>query len=257
MRKENIGIVVLCTNAYIVLGARFINRFMKYYKGDKDITFYVFCDRDIREYLPENIDIEYFPTHNSSWVDGTNLKFTSILRIKEENKIRSDYFFYFDSDTNISVPFTEEWFLGDSVAGQHFGDQGWMKEVKGFERNPRSMAYVPYDTPHFQVYTYGAFWGGTKEFVLNFCKTILEWQRKDKSCGFEPGTNDESYSNKYFHYNPPTKLVKTEDFAFGISDKGGIGEPRDVSLNVSHLLEQIKEHKEENWNLWNGKFVLS
>jgi len=117
----NIGIVVLATNAYFVLGIRFIKRFMNFYKGDKNITFYFFSDNNPKNYIPDNIDVEYFHVTNNNWVDGTNLKFTSILSIKD--KLKSDYLFYFDADTNVNKDFIEDWFIGDLVGGQHYGDE--------------------------------------------------------------------------------------------------------------------------------------
>lgn len=249
---NKIGIVILGTNSYFVLLVRFVKRFVHFYKGDAQIKFYLFTDINPVDYLPEGIDYEFIYTTNDNWVDGTNLKFTSILSL--EGKTDCTHIYYWDADTNVNNFFTEEWFLGDSVAGQHYADQieGWMKEVKGFERNPRSKAYVPIDTPLFQVYTYGAFWGGKTEWTMNFCRAMREWQLADRQWGYEPGTNDESFSNKYFHYNPPSKLVLCKDFAFAISDKGGIGDPRHMDLNVKEIKKELKKFKDVNINIQNN-----
>jgi hypothetical protein len=253
---KNIGIVILATNAYFVLGVRFIKRFMQFYKGNNNITFYFFSDTDPKEYIPDNIDVEYFYTTNNSWVDGTNLKFSSILSIND--RIKSDYLIYFDADTNVNNNFTEEWFLGDSVAGQHYADQieGWMKEIKNFDRNPLSKAYVPEDTLLPQMYYYGAFWGGNIDWVNNFCRTMLEWQIEDKKIHYEPSVNDESYSNKYFHYNPPSKVVLSKDFAFAISDKGGIGETRRMDLNVDKIKKKLLLNINNNIDIRYGELIL-
>jgi Glycosyltransferase family 6 len=252
-----IGIVVLCTNAYFPLGIRLIKRFMQFYTGEKEIVFFFFSDLSPYDYLPDTIpphyEIEYIYTTNSNWVEGTDLKFVSILKLADRD---IDFCLYLDSDTNINQPFTEEWFLGESVAGQHYADQDWMKTVKGFERNPRSKGYVPRDTKLPQVYTYGAFWGGSKEWVMNFCRTMLEWQKADKKWNYEPPTNDEAYSNAYFHYNPPSKLVLCKDFAFAISDKGGIGDPRYMDLDVSKIKEELRIHKNDNINIQNGIVII-
>jgi len=250
-----IGIVVLATNAYFVLGIRFIKRFMQFYKGEQEIKFFCFSNIDPKDYLPEYYNfVEYIYTTNDNWVEGTNLKFKSIMSL-EYSRIASDvdYLFYFDADTNVNKEFTEEWFIGDSVAGQHFADQDWMKEIKGFERNSRSKAYIPFNTTLTQVYTYGAFWGGSKEWVMNFCRTMIEWQKADKSWGYEPGNNDEAYSNAYFHYNPPSKLVLCKDFSFVISHKGGIENMRDVNLDVSELKRDLRKYKNQNINIEHGK----
>lgn len=254
MNKQNIGIVVLCTNSYFVLGVRFVKRFMQFYKGNYDITFYFFSDTDPKNYIPENIDVQYFYASNDNWVDGTNLKFTSILSIGD--RLKSDYIFYFDADTNVNNDFTEQWFLGDSVAGQHYGDQDWMKDKKGFERHPRSKAYVPEDTILPQMYYYGAFFGGSSKYMIMLCKQMREWQLADREWGYEPGVNDESFLNCYFHFNPPTKVVKCSDFSFAISDKGGIGETRYPNLDVSQIKEDLRINKNNNVNISSGKFIL-
>jgi len=243
-----IGITILCTNAYFVLGIRFIKRFMRFYKGERKVIFYIFSDRDPKDYLDcENY--KWVPTSNDNWVDGTNLKFKSIISLEKEDV---DYLFYFDADTNVSRDFTEEWFLGDIVGGQHYNDS-WPQE-KPFDRNPKSMAYIPYDTPLPQMYFYGAFFGGSKLNMIEFCKTLSSWQDKDREINYEPAVNDESYINKYFHYAPP-KIVLTKDFAFGISDKGGIGETRNPSLNTDHLLDEMKLARKMNYNILNNEVV--
>lgn len=245
-----IGIVILATNAYFVLGIRLIKRFMQFYKGDKHIIFYFFSDNNPADYIPADIDVEFFYVTNNNWVDGTNLKFVSVQSIGD--RLKSDYLFYFDADTNINNNFTEEWFLGDMVGGQHYGDQSWMKNEKGFDRNPVSKAYVPRDTSLPQMYYYGAFFGGTTENMLNFCNLMRYYQLEDKKIPYEPGVNDESYINREFHFNPPTKVVLCQNFAFAISDKGGIGDPRYMDLDVNKIKEALLFHKDDNINITNG-----
>jgi len=249
---KKIGIVILATNAYFVLGIRFIKRFMQFYKGESIITFYFFSDTDPSNYLPDNINCEYYHTTNNNWVDGTNLKFTSILKLNEAD---TDYLFYFDADTNVSRDFTEEWFLGDMVGGQHYGDQGWMKEGKAFDRNPASKSYVPLDTILPQMYYYGAFFGGNKKNAIDFSKLMLSYQLEDKKIPYEPAVNDESYINREFHFNPPTKVVFCADFKFDISDKGGIGDPRHMDLDINEIKSLLLSHKNENLNIQNNKVV--
>lgn len=247
----NIGIVILATNAYFVLGIRFMKRFMHFYKGNKTITFYFFSDTDPKDYLPDNIDCKYSFAKNDNWTDGTNLKFVSILSLTD---CKSDYLFYFDADTNVDKDFTEEWFLGDMVGGQHYADQDWMKDKKGFDRNPISKAYVPYDTTLPQTYFYGAFFGGTKDNMISFCKVMREWQLEDKKIPYEPGVNDESYINCYFHFHRP-KVILCTDFAFNISDKGGLGETRRMDLDISDIKYDLISLKDTLFNIQNGKIV--
>lgn len=250
----NIGIVILATNSYFVLGIRFIKKFIHHYKGEHDITFYFFSDTDPKEALPDCVDVKYNYLRNETWTDGTNLKFKSIISLEKD--LKSNYLFYFDADTNVSTPFTEEWFIGDMVGGQHFGDQNFMKEVKGYDRNPQSQAYVPFDTELPQMYFYGAFFGGKSDKMIEFCKVLKNYQDIDKLIPYEPGVNDESYINKEFHYNPPSKVVANENFMFGISDKGGIGETRNMNLNVDELKKELFLNKEKLINIASGKIEI-
>jgi len=252
MEQKKIGIVILATNAYFVLGVNFMRKFLHHYKGDAKITFYFFSDEDPSAYISEDVNVEYYPAQHNNWVDATNDKFRNIIDLADCD---SDYLYYFDADTNVSRDFTEEWFIGDLVGGEHYGNKGWLANGAGFDKNPKSKAYVPADTNLPCTYHYGAFFGGKKERVIDFCKTLREWQLEDKKIPYEPGVNDESYINAYFHYNPPT-TVSCADFAFDISHKGGIGETRNTKLNISHLKEEMLKHKNDLYNINNGKVCL-
>jgi len=249
---NKIGIVVIATNAYFVLGIRFIKKFMHHYKGDSKISFYFFSDINPSDYLPDDIDFNYhYETHND-WVDGTNSKFKNIISLENCN---SDYLYYFDADTNVATDFTEEWFIGDLVGGEHFGNRGWLANGAGFDRNPISKAYVPLDSPLPYTYHYGAFFGGKRSRVIDFCQTLREWQLEDRKIPYEPVVNDESYINTYFHYNKPHTILN-ENFPFLVSDKGGLGETRNTKLDISGAKNEILLNKNNLFEILNGKVVI-
>jgi hypothetical protein len=249
---SNIGIVILATNAYFALGVRFIKKFMHHYKGDSKITFYFFSDTDPTPYVSDKYNIAFKKAQHTNWVEGTNSKFLSIISLENED---ADYLYYFDADTSVSRDFSEDWFLGDLVGGEHYGNRGWLANGAGFDRFEKSKAYVPLDSPLPYTYHYGAFFGGRKEKVIEFCKTLREWQIEDKKIPYEPGVNDESYINAYFHYNPPM-TVPCEKFAFNISDKGGIGETRNINLDINSLKLSMLENKDHIYDIVNGKLQL-
>lgn len=226
---SKIGIVVIATNAYFVLGIRFIRQFIKHYKGTKKIKFYLFTDTDPTLYLSSNIDFEWIYEKHAVWLHGTNSKFRNIISLENTD---NDYLIYFDADTNILNDFTDEWFIGDTIGLEHFGNNGWMKEVKGYDRNPKSKAYVPYDTTLFQMYYHGCLFGGAKDKIIEVCKVLRQNQIDDKKIPYEPVVNDESYINQYYHYNPPTHTIYITEYMFSLSDKGGIGETRNPNLDI-------------------------
>lgn len=248
------GIVIVATNAYFVLGVRFIRRFMHYYKGNSAPKFYFFSDTNPSDYLPDHYNIKFIEQSHRSWIDATNSKFSNIISLQDEDCY---HLFYFDADTNVYQEFDDEWFLGDDlVAGEHFGNRSYMLENKPFDRNPKSRAYIPQDTDLPQMYYYGAFFGGRRRNIVNVCKVLREWQLEDKKINHEPPWNDESYLNCFFHFNPPRKVVLQKDFKFSVSDKGGIEHTRNTLLNTNTIKDNIKQNKDKLWNIRGGVFEL-
>ena len=249
---SRIGIVILATNAYFPLGIRFIKKFIHHYKGESQIKFYFFSDKDPQPFLSNNINLEYHQVKHNNWVDATNDKFRSIIEL---TNCDSDYLYYFDADTSVSKDFNVDWFLGDLVGGEHYGNRGWLANGAGFDRYPLSKAYIPVDTSLPCTYHYGAFFGGKKDRVIDFCKTLRKWQLEDKKIPYEPAVNDESYINAYFHYSPPM-TIPCEQFAFDISHKGGIEETRNPNLNIDDLLNQMLLNKDKVYDINNGKIEI-
>lgn len=254
--KNKIGIVILATNAYFVLGIRFIKKFIHYYKGNYDIKFYFFSDEDPIDYISNDIDIKFIKTNHNSWVDATNSKFKNIINIKELLNKETKYVYYVDADTNITKPFTEEWFIGDTIGLEHFGNNSWMQDVKGYDRNPLSKAYIPLDTPLFQIYYHGCLFGGKTDIIIEICKLLYNNQLEDKKISYEPVVNDESYINQYYHYNPPTLTVYLNEYMFGVSDKGGLNDMRYPDLDVSELKTQMLKNKFKIFDLENGNLKI-
>lgn len=252
MEQKKIGIVILATNAYFVLGVRFIKKFMHHYHGESRIKFYFFSDEDPTNYLSDDVEFAFFNQSHTSWMSATNSKFKNIVDIREHLRSEVDYVYYFDADTNVSRSFTEEWFLGDLVGGEHYGNRSFLANGQGFDRNPIGHSYVPLDSPLPYTYHYGAFFGGTTENTIKFCETLTQYQIEDQAKGYEPPVNDESYINAYFHFNPPTYSVPCEKFGFDISDKGGIGETRDTKLDVSTLKQMMLIYKNDLFDIHNS-----
>jgi hypothetical protein len=251
-QEKTIAICIVCTNSYFILGLRFVKKFNHYYKGKFKIKFYLFSDLDPTMYLP-NVNVNYIEDKHDHWHEGTNSKFKNIIKIENED---CDFIYYFDADTNIDKDFDESWFLGELVGGEHYGNRSWLSDGKGFDRNEIGKSYVPLDSKLKYTYYYGAFFGGTKERVIDFCKTLRGYQIEDKKINYEPPVNDESYINSYFHFNPPDKTVLTEDFKFLISDKGGIGETRNTKLDINAFLLQMLENKDKTYDIQHGLLKL-
>ena len=249
MNNSTTHIAIVATNIYFMLGLRFIRQFWTNCE-EKNIKFHFFSDIDPTPYLKEGMQCQYWPENHRSWQDATNSKFKNMLKIELNPK---DSLFYFDADTSVSIKFTTKWFLiGDLVGGEHFANRSDLAGNCGYDRNPKSKAYVPEDSKLEPIYYYGAFFGGKRAYVTEFLNTLVEWQIYDKTVlNYEPAVNDESYINKYFHYSPPA-IVKCEDFKFNISCKGGIENYRSVNHTDEATLQKLTELKDKNWTILKG-----
>jgi hypothetical protein len=250
----HIAITVVCTNAYFILGLRFIKKFNKFYKGLHTITYCVFTDTDPTMYLEGVNNVVYFNTVHNSWRDGTNSKFRNIMLMKD---IDFDYAFYFDADTDIRSDF-DDWFVGDSVGGEHFLSKEMIKKnTLNYEYNALSKAYIPASSKLKKMYFLGAFFGGARKPLFDMCAKLINWQSEDAINGIYPVCDDESYINRFFHFNPPSHLVPIEKFRFVISCKGGIEHTRDARKSVDLQKKQILEHPAKVFEIKEGSVVFS
>lgn len=248
--KKRVGIVILATNVYFVLGLRFMKRFIHFYRGDCEIVFYFFSDEDPTPYIPENIKVKFYKQTHRDWRAGTNSKFKNIVNIQYDLKKDVDYVYYFDADTNVNKEFTEDWFMGEYVSGEHYGNKGWLANGAGFDRSPIGKSYVPISSNLPYTYRYGAFFGGSVESMLFMCQKLMEWQIIDTDKGYEPPNNDEGYLNCYFHFNTPTLTVPSDKFEFLISDKGGLEEVvRHPETDISAMKKELLENKDQLFNI--------
>jgi len=254
-KEPTVHIAVVATNAYFTLGLRFIRQFHIYCE-EQNIKYHFFSDTDPTPYLKSGMNCQYYPEEHKSWQDATNSKFKNMLKIEMDEH---DTLFYFDADTSVTRSFSTEWFnIGELVGGEHYGNRGFLSGNKGYDRNPKSKAYIPSTDPDDTcTYYYGAFFGGKKAKVREFLETLISWQQYDTDVlNYEPAVNDESYINKYFHVNHPA-MVPTHKFSFNISDKGNPMTDTRIPVKVGYSnLKQLHTWKEEDWTIRDGQIIL-
>lgn len=246
-----VALPIIATNAYFVLGLRFINRFTQLYKGAHTFVFYFFSDKNPSSLVPDVVEVKWVPTKHDSWVDASNSKFTSVLSIPDEY----DYLYYFDVDTNINSIFSD-WFIGDLVGGEHFAYVNKPYAELPFEKKGVGRCNVLYEENKEYTYYYGAFFGGTYYNMRRMCASCKSLQDLDHLDGYEAGVNDESYINHYFHNIRDVKTVKRKDFPFVISCKGGLNIERRCHISFPEIETQIaRRDKNTIFDIRNGSYV--
>jgi hypothetical protein len=244
--NPRIDFIVLATNSYLPLGIRLYKNLCRYMEN---FHMHMVVNTDVIPFLGKSFTdrITTYRDDNKSWVECMYMKFRWARHIAENHS----RVFYLDADTNLKKKIDyKQLLVGDLVGAEHFNNRTTMAQVKNYERNPISAAYIPFNTPYPQTYYQGAFFGGKSNYVAAFCDTIESWKETDKQINFEPGVNDESYINKFFHYNPRT-TIKLEDFPFIISCKGGIQNTRQVKSPWDR--QGLEVYKDAYINILNGR----
>jgi len=252
IKNKKIAIILIGTNGYFLLACRFVNRFNKFYKGQNNITFHMFTDKDPSNYLPDIKNFIYYKTFHKTWREAVNDKFNCIKKIKTNE----EYVYFFDADTNIQKEF-DDWFIGEHVVGKHFGYNESVSDEMPFDRHKHSSCFIPMGTKNLNYY-YGAFWGGKKNLVFNYCSEIKKLQEINKTINHEPVWNDESYTNYYFNFIlKPNKIIETKDFQFVTSCKGGMHKIRiNVDVDLTTQEKIFRENKDKVLNILNNSVII-
>lgn len=176
------------------------------------VTYYIFTDRvsDIPAFTlgagRKLVTLEV-PSYQR-WQDVSMRRMEMIRDQSHQRFIHEvDYLVCVDVDMRFSDEVGVE-ILGGVFGTLHPGFYSASREQFTYERRPESTAYIPTDEGDF--YYAGGFFGGTVEEVYrltNFCYNAM---MVDKEKQMEAIWHDESYLNKYFLYQKPTKILSPE-----------------------------------------------
>lgn len=155
--------------------------------------------------------------------------------IKEKEFISQfDYCFYFDVDMGIVDNVGEE-VLGDLVATMHPYQSFYPKEQRSYDRNPKSLAYVPVGEEGENYYA-GGFNGGSTKRFLEMAEVLADRVTKDLENDVIALWHDESHMNRYLIDNPPA-LSLTPSYCFAEEQMQNIDypfSPKIIALKKNH-----------------------
>ena len=131
--------------------------------------------------------------------------------IKEKDFIlQHDYCFYFDADMRVDNPVGDQ-VLSDLLGTQHPYQSFNSIETMSYDRNPKSLAYVP--VGEGKNYYAGGFNGGSTKCFIEMSEVIADRVNKDLQNDVVALWHDESHMNRYMIDNPPT-LSLTPSYCF-------------------------------------------
>jgi histo-blood group ABO system transferase len=185
----NIGLLIIATGKYSVYIENLIKTADDFFLRNHNVTYYLFLDKNV--YVESNRKIEQIIIEHKPW------PFPTLLRYKHFVNNSSlfddlDYLYYVDSDMIFENIVGDEIF-GDIVCVAH----PWFIGNRGTpENDKKSLSYIP-DSVNFQ-YMAGAFFGGSKDCILNMFEFISKQIDIDYSRDVIAKWHDESHSNKFF-----------------------------------------------------------
>ena len=155
--------------------------------------------------------------------------------VKEKDFIlEHDYCFYFDADMRIDNPVGEEVLADGVVATRHPYQSLMDPSSQSFDRNPKSLAYVPFDQKTVSYYA-GGFNGGKTESFMEMAEVIANNVNKDLEKGVVALWHDESHMNRYLIDNPPAlQLTPTYCYAEEFYGTDYPYEPKIIALKKNH-----------------------
>lgn len=185
----NIGLLVIATGKYKVFLENLIKTADQFFLKGHNVTYYLFVDENIE--LSSDRNIEQIIIEHKPWPFPTLLRYKHF--VDNYNLFEDvDYLYYVDSDMIFENIVSDEIF-GDIVCVAH----PWFIGNRGTPENDnKSLAYIP-DSVNFQ-YMAGAFFGGTKDCIMNMFQFIAKQIDIDYSRGVIAKWHDESHSNKFF-----------------------------------------------------------
>jgi hypothetical protein len=214
MSKIKIGITYICTGKYNIFWDKFYKSAEKYLFTDTKFEkhYFVITTYDINTYSNNNIKVIKQPEEVYPY--ATLKKFYYMLLFENELK-DMDYIYYFNSNS-IFANYVDTDILPDDnsqiVVMKHPFLSIYLID-NGYERNPKSTAYIPEGNKTLKYYCCGGIIGGhSKEFLpaLREMENNIEIDLKNNIVA---KWHDESHLNKYM-LTHPYKMIMSPGYCY-------------------------------------------
>lgn len=197
MGKTAVAILYICTGQYTVFWEEFYKSFQEQFLPNCKKEYFVFTDKDN---LCEEENVNLIHIEHLDWPYNTLLRFEYFLRVKEKLE-KFEFIYFFNANMKCSKVISEQEFLPDTEKGESLvaAVHPLYVNVKSrhcpFERNKKSLAYVPYISE--SKYIMGSLNGGEKKAYLSLISELAFNIQKDLQNGLIAKVHDESHLNAY------------------------------------------------------------
>lgn len=208
---EKVAILCICTGPYATFWNMFFESFEHNFLPSTEKHYYIFSDAEqLCKMDNERVHATYLEPE--PWPLGTLLKYHRFLTIENE---LSKYEYIYQTNVNMKciervderdfLPHKEDKPL---FFTQHFGFYRKKKYYYPYDRNKKSLAYIPYNQG--KMYVYGAMNGGrAKEYIL-FMKELDNRIVEDLAHGVIAKWHDESHVNHYVATHSDYEILSSD-----------------------------------------------
>jgi histo-blood group ABO system transferase len=224
-----ICILTIATNKYIQFVERLLDNIEENFLNGHEIQCLLFTDHEVE--TSDNVRVSQI--EHEPWPMPTLKRYNYFVKEKEFIS-QFDYCFYFDVDMGIVDKVGDE-VLSDLVATMHPYQSFFAKEERSYDRNEKSLAYVPFGEEGDHYYA-GGFNGGSTKRFLEMAEVLADRVNKDLENGVIAVWHDESQMNRYLIDSPPT-LTLTPSYCFAEEHMGNPNypyPPKIIALKKNH-----------------------
>ena len=225
-----ICILTIATNKYMQFVEKLYSDISEKFLPGAEINCLLFTDHEIEE-AGDNVRVHYID--HEPWPMPTLKRYNYFVKEKDFI-LEHDYCFYFDADMRIDNLVGEEILADGVVATKHPYQSLMDPSSQSFDRNPKSLAYVPFDQKTVSYYA-GGFNGGKTESFIEMSEVIASNVNKDLEKGVVALWHDESHMNRYLIDNPPAlELSPSYCYAEEFYGTNYPYEPKIIALKKNH-----------------------
>lgn len=190
-----IGIIFIATGKYYIFIKDLVESFEKFFLPNQEKKYFIFTDNDNPDVKGDNI--HYIAKKKEEW------PFDSLNRFKDIYQNESlfsgiDFIFFTNANMKALQLINEEILPKEDFDFSAVVHPGYFMESKEdfpYERNPKSLAYIPYGDGEY--YYQGCFFGGRTNEFMKMSNVIAENTKKDLDNDIIATVIDESHMNKY------------------------------------------------------------
>lgn len=196
---NKIAILYICTGKYTVFWENFYLSFKKNFCPKSQKTFYVFTDAE-SILFENNEDVVKVFQERLGWPYDTLMRFEMFSKVHSELE-KKDYIYFFNANMICTTIIAENEVLPDENLGQklvvvkHPGYGTKKFKYCPLERNPRSLAYIPYNRKG--TYICGGVNGGARDAYLELIDILRHNINEDLKNNIIAIFHDESHINHY------------------------------------------------------------